>query len=86
MSKIAIHSQVLSSELFDDLIFALYVLQECLVFVLYGQLLFQTLGQFFLDNALLLSHALVDLRDAHGHLSIVLFAESELFFDLESVS
>ena len=70
----------------DDLVFALDVLKQRLVLVFDSELLFEKLGEFVLNDLLLLSHVLVDLLDAHRDLSIVSFTEFQLFFNLEGVT
>ena len=86
LSQVAINGEVLTRQLFYDLILALDVLAKAVVFILHGGLFLQNFNEFFLDNFLLLHHLSVRGIDFLLHLLAMLTAELELFLELEDVA
>ena len=86
LCQVAVDGQVLSCQLLDDLVLALDVLAQAVVFVLDGGLLFENFDEFLLNYFLLLEHLSVCGIHLFLHLFVVLSAELELLFELEDVA
>ena len=86
LSQVAIDGEVLPSQLLNDLVLALDVLAQAVVFFFNGSLLFKDLHKLLLNDLLLLCHLRVRRFDFLLHLLTVLAAELELLLELKDVA
>ena len=86
LSQVAIDGEVLPGQLLDDLVLALDVLAQAVVFFFNGGLLLKDLHKLLLNDLLLLCHLRVRRFDFLLHLLTVLAAELELLLELEDVA
>ena len=86
LSQVAIDGEVLPGQLLDDLVLALDVLAQAVVFFFNGSLLFKDLHELLLNDLLLLCHLRVRRFDFLLHLLTVLAAELKLLLELEDVA
>ena len=86
LSQVAIDGEVLPGQLLDDLVLALDVLAQAVVFLFNGSLLFKDLHELLLNDLLLLCHLRVRRFDFLLHLLTVLATELELLLKFEDVT
>ena len=86
LSQVAIDGEVLPGQLLDDLVLALDVLAQAVVFFFNGSLLLKDLHKLLLNDLLLLCHLRVRRFDFLLHLLTVLAAELKLLLELEDVA
>ena len=86
LSQVAIDGEVLPGQLLDDLVLALDILAQAVVFLFNGSLLFKDLHELLLNDLLLLCHLRVRRFDFLLHLLTVLAAELKLLLELEDVA
>ena len=86
MSKVAIDREVLPGQLLDDLVLALDVLAQAVVFFFNGSLLLKDLDELLFNDLLLLCHLGVSGFDFLLHLLAVLAAELKLLLEFEDVA
>ena len=86
LSQVAIDGEVLPGQLLDDLVLALDVLAQAVVFLFNGSFLFKDLHELLLNDLLLLCHLRVRRFDFLLHLLTVLATELELLLKFEDVT
>ena len=86
LSKVAIDREVLPGQLLDDLVLALDVLAQAVVFFFNGSLLLKDLDELLFNDLLLLCHLGVSGFDFLLHLLAVLAAELKLLLEFEDVA